>query len=59
LPLVPNRARGLQPNDLDQLWVADITYIRVREQLVYLAFILDVLSRRVVGWRSPTIRKPA
>ena len=49
-PVVPNRARGMQPNDLDQLWVADITYIRLREQFVYLAVILDAFSRRVVGW---------
>ncbi len=49
-PVVPNRARGMQPNDLDQLWVADITYIRLLEQFVYLAVILDAFSRRVVGW---------
>jgi putative transposase len=49
-PVVPNLARGMQPNDLDQLWVADITYIRLREQFVYLAVILDAFSRRVVGW---------
>ena len=49
-PVVPNLARGLQPNDLDQLWVADITYIRLLEQFAYLAVILDAFSRRVVGW---------
>ena len=49
-PVVPNLARGMQPNDLDQLWVADITYIRLLEQFVYLAVILDAFSRRVVGW---------
>ena len=49
-PVVPNRARGMQPNDLDQLWVADITYIRLLEQFAYLAVILDAFSRRVVGW---------
>jgi putative transposase len=49
-PVVPNLARGMQPNGLDQLWVADITYIRLREQFVYLAVILDAFSRRVVGW---------
>src|SRR5262249_57180459 len=49
-PVVPNLARGMQPNDLDQLWVADITYIRLLEQFAYLAVILDAFSRRVLGW---------
>jgi transposase InsO family protein len=49
-PVVPNLARGMQPNDLEQLWVADITYIRLQEGFVYLAVILDAFSRRVVGW---------
>ena len=34
----------------DKLWVADITYVRSNEGFVYLAFILDACSRRVVGW---------
>ena len=36
--------------DVDQLWVADITYIRLREEFVFLAVILDAYSRRVIGW---------
>ena len=48
--IVPNLARGLRPTGLDQLWVADITYIRLQEEFVYLAVILDAFSRRVVGW---------
>ena len=35
---------------MDQLWRADITYIRLREEFVYLAVILDAYSRRVIGW---------
>ena len=35
---------------VDQLWVADITYIRLEEEFVYLAVILDAFSRRVIGW---------
>lgn len=35
---------------LDQAWVGDITYIRLREEFVYLAVLLDAFSRRVVGW---------
>jgi putative transposase len=38
----------------DRLWVADITYVRSREGFVYLAFILDACSRRVVGWSMAT-----
>ena len=35
---------------IDQLWVADITYIRLAEQFLYLAVVLDAYSRKVVGW---------
>lgn len=48
--IVPNMARGLQVTNLDQLWVADITYIRLAEQFGYLAVVLDAFSRKVVGW---------
>jgi putative transposase len=48
--VVPNLARGLVPTDLDQLWVADITYIRLLEEFAYLAVLLDAFSRRVIGW---------
>jgi len=46
----PNLARHIVVTDIDQLWVADITYIRLREEFVYLAVILDACSRRVIGW---------
>lgn len=52
--VVPNRARGLITTGLDQLWVADITYIRLSEEFVYLAVVLDAFSRRVVGWALDT-----
>ena len=45
-----NLAARLELSSIDQLWVADLTYIRLREQFVYLAVILDAFSRRVVGW---------
>lgn len=45
-----NLAAQIQPTAPDQLWVADITYIRLRAEFVYLAVILDRFSRRVVGW---------
>lgn len=46
----PNLARHLVPMALNQLWVADITYVRLAEAFVYLAVILDAFSRRVIGW---------
>ncbi len=46
----PNLARKLLPTAVNQLWVADITYVRLAEAFVYLAVILDAWSRRVVGW---------
>jgi transposase InsO family protein len=46
----PNLARTMTLTGLDQLWVADITYIRLRVEFVYLAVILDAFSRRVIGW---------
>ena len=46
----PNLARSLRPTGLDQLWVADITYVRLAEDFVYLAVVIDAFSRKVVGW---------
>jgi putative transposase len=48
--VVPNLARGLVPTGLDQLWVADITYVRLTEEFAFLAVLLDAFSRRVIGW---------
>ena len=54
-----NHGRKIYPNlarhdgadrHVDQLWRADITYIRLREEFVFLAVILDAYSRRVIGW---------
>ena len=50
LPVYMNLAARMQLSGIDQLWVADITYIRLREAFVYLAVVLDAFSRRVVGW---------
>jgi putative transposase len=46
----PNLTRDWKPDSINQLWVADITYIRLRESFLYLAVILDAYSRRVIGW---------
>jgi putative transposase len=50
LPVYPNLAREITPTAINQLWVADITYIRLRTEFVYLAVVLDAFSRRVIGW---------
>ena len=50
LPVYPNLARQVTPTAINQLWVADITYIRLRTEFVYLAVVLDTFSRRVIGW---------
>jgi len=50
LPIYPNLAARMVPLAVNQLWVADITYIRLRTEFVYLAVVLDAFSRRVVGW---------
>lgn len=47
----PNLLPHLKLDGVDQLWQADITYIRLREAFVYLAVVLDSFSRRVVGWQ--------
>ena len=49
-PIMPNLARALIPTGLDQLWVADITFIRLAEGFVYLAVVIDAFSRKVVGF---------
>jgi putative transposase len=50
LRVYPNLAADMAPTGVDQLWRADITYIRLREEFVFLAVILDAFSRRVIGW---------
>jgi transposase InsO family protein len=52
--VVANLARGLVPTGLDQLWVADITYVRLLEEFAFLAVVLDAFSRRVIGWALDT-----
>ncbi len=48
--IYPNLARQMVLTGMDQLWRADITYVRLREEFVFLAVILDAYSRRVIGW---------
>ena len=48
--IYPNLARAMVVTDINQLWVGDITYVRLQQEFIYLAVLLDVYSRRVIGW---------
>jgi putative transposase len=50
LAAYPNLLPALTVDGLDQLWVADITYVRLPQEFVYLAVLLDAYSRRCIGW---------
>ena len=49
-PVHLNLARRMELTGINQMWVADITYIRLKKEFVYLAVVLDAYSRKVVGW---------
>jgi putative transposase len=46
----PNLGRRMHVTGMDQLWAADITYVRLQREFIYVAVIIDVYSRRIVGW---------
>ena len=46
----PNLAEQLIVSDVNQLWVADLTFVRLLAEFLYLAVVLDAFSRRAVGW---------
>ena len=50
LMVYPNLTRDLELSNINQLWVADITYIRLLREFIYLAVLLDAFSRRCIGW---------
>jgi putative transposase len=54
LRVYPNLAASMVLTGIDQFWLADITYIRLEEEFVYLAVVLDAFSRRVIGWHLGT-----
>jgi putative transposase len=61
LEIYLNLASRMNVRGPNQLWIADITYIRLKAEFVYLAVILDAFSRKVVGWsldRSLQARLP-
>jgi putative transposase len=47
---IPNRQRHIEPDKANQVWVGDVTYLKVRQQWRYLAVVMDKYSRRIVGW---------
>jgi transposase InsO family protein len=53
-PRYPNLVKGMTISRLNQVWLSDITYIRIRTGFVYLAAVLDALSRRVIGYAIST-----
>jgi len=53
-PVYPNLVNGRTPDAPDVIWVADLTYIRLLSEFVYLATILDAYSRKCVGWNLST-----
>lgn len=56
-----NLARRLKTSGINQLWIADITFVRLKTEFLYLAVVLDAFSRKVVGWaldRSLRARLP-
>jgi putative transposase len=53
-PIYPNLVNGRTPDAPDVIWLADLTYIRLRSEFVYLATILDAYSRRCIGWNLST-----
>ena len=52
--VVANLVRGIELTGIDQLWVADITYVHLAEEFAYLAIVLDAFSRKVIGWALET-----
>jgi putative transposase len=47
----PNLAESMELTAINQLWVADITYIRLQREFVFLAVVLDAFSRKAIGWK--------
>lgn len=48
--MYPNLTQDLPLRGINQLWVADLTYVRLRHEFIYAAVVLDAYSRRVIGW---------
>jgi putative transposase len=53
-PRYANLAAQIVPSRIDELWVADLTYVRLRSAFIFVAVILDAFSRRCIGWSIAT-----
>lgn len=51
LPVYPNLTKDMEITGINQYWAADITYIRLRQEFIYLAVVIDVYSRKCIGWK--------
>lgn len=51
-PIAPNRLAGISAQGLNEVWVSDITYVCTRQGWVYLAGVMDLCSRKIVGWAT-------
>jgi transposase InsO family protein len=51
LPVYPNLTKDKEITGINQYWAADITYIRLRQEFIYLAVVIDVYSRKCIGWK--------
>ena len=49
-PRYENLAKGVNLSGLNRLWIADLTYVRLRNAFIFVAIILDAFSRRCIGW---------
>jgi len=49
-PIYPNLLKGSKTTALNQAWVSDITYVQLQHEHIYLAIILDLYSRKCIGW---------
>lgn len=56
---IPNRQRHIEPARVDQVWVGDVTYLKVNGQWRYLAVVMDKFSRRILGWSLSSQRDAA
>jgi putative transposase len=51
-PVYPDLAKGLQAQAPDHVWVADVTYVRIGSRFAYLALLMDVYTRQILGWHA-------
>ena len=53
----PNRLKGLTPTHAEQVWVSDITYVKIEEKHAYLALVTDIYSKKIMGYKLDTNMK--